>query len=71
MKWILATLSFLLVFACVFFAAGLLLMPHLPPTPARPVTPFEAAYWTDNWIGVLLGAPLGYLSARATLKRRR
>ncbi len=69
MKYASAVVSFLFVFAGVFFLAGLFLMPYLPPVPARPVTVFEGAYWTTNWIGVLLGLILGGLSAYLTLKR--
>ena len=49
---------------------GVLLMPHLPPTPERPVSFVEGAYWVDNWAGVLLGLILGALSARAVLRTR-
>jgi hypothetical protein len=30
---------------------------------------FEGEYWIDNWIGYLLGAVLGGLSARSVLKK--
>jgi hypothetical protein len=48
-------LSAVVVFGCVFFLAGYLLMPHLPPTPSRPVTVFEGGYWLTNWAGLVLG----------------
>ncbi|HEX2973158.1 MAG TPA: hypothetical protein VHP11_12550 [Tepidisphaeraceae bacterium] len=48
-------LSAVVVFGCVFFLAGYLLMPHLPPTPSRPVTVFEREYWLTNWVGLVLG----------------
>ena len=69
MKYFSAFISFAFVFAGVFFVAGLFLMPHLPPVPTRPVTVFEVDYWKDNWIGYLLGAILGALSARSVLKK--
>jgi len=64
-----AVVSFVVVFVLVFFLAGWFLMPHLPPTPATPVSVFEARYWIDNWAGALLGALLGGLSAWSTLRR--
>jgi hypothetical protein len=69
-RLITATLAFLVIFAIVFFLAGWFLSPHLPPTPKAPVTVFELAYWTDNWAGAVLGAVLGGLSARASLKSK-
>lgn len=69
MRYISAAISFLFVFAGVFFICGLFLMPWLPPIPEEPVTALEAAYWYDNWIGILLGLVLGILSARAVLNR--
>ena len=71
MKWFIATLAFLFMFACGFFLGGMLLMPYLPPTPARPVTLVEGAFWIDNWAGLLLGIILGALSVHATLRRYR
>ena len=68
MKYISPLISFVFVFAGVFFLAGLFLMPYLPPVPDRPVSVFESAYWLDNWIGCLLGLILGGLSARSVLK---
>lgn len=70
MRFVMAAVSFLLVFVCVFVLAGWFLMPHLPPTPAEPVSAVEAGYWTTNWIGLALGLPAGLLSARGTLKRK-
>jgi Na+/phosphate symporter len=69
MKYVSAAISFLFVFAGVFFLAGWFLMPHLPPVPDHPVSAFEAEYWKDNWIGYLLGAILGFLSARSVMKK--
>jgi hypothetical protein len=69
MKYFSAFTSFAFVFAGVFFLAGWFLMPHLPPVPDHPVSAFEAEYWRDNWIGYLLGAILGGLSARSVLKK--
>lgn len=63
MRWFVAGLAFFVMFAMVFFLAGLFLMPHLPPVPPRPVSVFEGAYWTDNWIGVVLGLGAGIYSA--------
>ena len=69
MKYISAFVSFAFVFAGVFFLAGWFLMPHLPPVPDHPVSIFEGEYWKNNWIGYLLGAVLGGLSARSVLKK--
>jgi len=69
MRYVSASVSFLLVFVGVFFLAGWFLMPHLPPVPDRPVSVFEGRYWIDNWIGVVLGVPIGLLSARSVLKK--
>ncbi len=69
MKYLSATVSFVFVFAGVFFLAGWFLMPHLPPVPDRPISAFEGEYWVDNWIGVLLGLLLGGLSARSVFKK--
>jgi hypothetical protein len=69
MKWISATVSFLLVFAAVFFLGGWFLMPRLPSVPTVLVSVFEQAYWMDSWIGVLLGIILGMLSAMSVLKK--
>jgi hypothetical protein len=69
MKYVSATISFLFVFAGVFFVAGWWLMPHLPPVPDHPVSALEAEYWKDNWIGYLLGTVLGALSARSVIKK--
>jgi len=69
MKYISAFIWFLFVFAGVFFLAGWFLMPHLPPVPDHPVSFVEAEYWKDNWIGYLLGAVLGGLSARSVLQK--
>ena len=69
MKYSSALISFVFVFAGVFFLAGWFLMPHLPPVPDHPVTIFEREYWKHNWIGYLLGAVLGGLSARSVLRQ--
>jgi hypothetical protein len=69
MKYISASISFLFVFAGVFFLAGWFLMPHLPPVPDHPISAFEADYWKNNWVGYLLGAVLGFFSARSLLKK--
>lgn len=66
-----AVVSFVVVFAAGFFIGGMLLMPYLPPTPDRPVSFVEGAYWVDNWAGVLLGLVLGALSARAVLRKHK
>jgi hypothetical protein len=65
-----AVASFLIVSAVAFVLGGWFLMPHLPPVPERPVTVFEAEYWTINWAGALLGLVLGGLSARSVLRKR-
>jgi hypothetical protein len=69
MKYVLAFVSFVFMFVAVFFLAGWVLMPHLPPFPDHPVSVFEAEYWRDNWIGYLLGVVMGGLSARSVLKQ--
>ena len=69
MRYVSAAGSFLFVFVGVFFLAGWFLMPHLPPVPDTPVSVFEGRYWVDNWIGVVLGAPMGLLSARSVLRK--
>jgi hypothetical protein len=70
MRYITATLSFLLMFILGFFLGGWFLMPHLPPLPDHPVSAVQAEYWTDNWAGAILGVVLGTLSARAALRRK-
>ena len=69
MKYVSATLSFLFVFAGLFFLAGWFLMPHLPPVPDRPISALEAEYWLDNWAGLVLGVIFGALSAWSVLKK--
>jgi len=69
MKYVSAFISFAFVFAGVFFIAGWSLMTYFPPVPDHPVSAFEAEYWKDNWIGCVLGAVLGGLSARSVLKK--
>jgi hypothetical protein len=69
MKYVSASISFLFVFAGVFFLAGWFLMPHLPPVPDHPVSFVEGEYWRDNWIGYLLGAVFGILSARSVIRK--
>lgn len=69
MRAVVTLIAFALVFLIVFVLAGLFLMPHLPPTPSRPVAPFETAFWTDNWAGAVAGLVLGGLSARSTWRR--
>ncbi len=69
MKYISAFISFVFVFTGVFFLAGWFLMPHLPPVPDHPVSAFESEFWKDNWIGYVLGAVFGGLSARSVLKK--
>jgi hypothetical protein len=69
MQYISASISFAFVFAGVFFLAGLFLMPHLPPVPDHLVSAFETEFWSNNWIGYLLGVVLGTLSARSVLKK--
>ena len=69
MKFVSAFISFVFVFAGVFFLAGLFLMPYLPPVPDRPISMVETDYWKDNWIGCILGVILGGLSARSVLKK--
>ena len=71
MKYVLAGFSFVFTFVCVFVASGLFLMPYLPPVPTQPVTIFESAYWSDNWIGFILGTIVGVLSARSSLKYKK
>jgi len=71
MRWITAGVAFLLMLAMGFVLGGLFLMPHLPPTPARPVSAVQWGYWEDNWAGLVLGLLLGAASARSTLKRSR
>lgn len=65
-----AIVSFIVVFIIGFILGGWFLMPHLPPVPDRPVSVFEAEYWTTNWGGALLGAILGGLSAWSVLRKR-
>lgn len=64
-----AAISFVVVFAFSFVLGGWFLMPHLPPTPAQPVTVFELEYWTTNWPGAVLGLLLGSLSASSILRK--
>lgn len=68
MKYLSATFSFVFVFICVFFLCGWFLMPYLPPTPTRPISVFDSAYWTDNWVGFILGTIMGYVSFKSSLK---
>jgi hypothetical protein len=68
MKYSRAFCSFAFVFLGVFILAGWFLMPWLPPYPDHQVRVFEGEYWTDNWVGCLLGTILGALSVRSTLK---
>ena len=70
MKYVSAISSFIVVFGGVFFLAGWLLMPHLPPVPDRPVSAFEVEYWIDNWAGVVLGVIFGTISAHMALKQK-
>ncbi|MFO0833507.1 MAG: hypothetical protein U0638_00940 [Phycisphaerales bacterium] len=69
MRIVTTSLAFVLMFLLSFVLAGLFLMPHLPPTPKQAVTPFEGAFWTDNWAGAVAGLLLGGLSARSTWRR--
>ena len=69
MKWVSASISFIVVFVLSFILGGYFLMPHLPPVPDRPISVFETEYWMDNWAGALLGLVLGGLSARSVLKK--
>jgi Na+/phosphate symporter len=71
MRYVSAAGSFVFVFAGVFFLAGWFLMPYLPPVPSEPVSAFQVEYWTDNWIGAILGVLLGAISARSVLKKER
>jgi len=66
-----AIVSFIVVLVIGFVLGGWFLMPHLPPVPDRPVTVFEAEYWTTNWAGALLGILLGGLSAWSVLRKQR
>jgi hypothetical protein len=68
-RYLTAGISFAIVFLIVFVLAGWFVLPHVPPTPAEPVSAFELSYWIDNWPGYLGGLVLGALSARATLKK--
>ncbi|MGO8745234.1 MAG: hypothetical protein ACLQNE_04520 [Thermoguttaceae bacterium] len=61
MKYLSAFISFIFVFAAVFFVAGWFLMP--------PAHVFELEYWKDHWIAYLLGAVFGGLSARSVLRK--
>jgi len=63
MKYLSAFTSFIFVFAAVFFIASWFLMP--------PAHVFELEYWKDHWIGYLLGAILGGLSAYSVLRKER
>lgn len=69
MRVVVTSLAFMVMFLIAFVLAGHFLMPHLPPTPSHAVTPFETAFWTDNWAGGVAGLVLGGLSARATWQR--
>ena len=71
MKWVSASVSFVVVFIFSFFLGGWFLMPYLPPKPDRPISAFELDYWTTNWAGALLGIILGGLSAYSILKKAR
>lgn len=55
MRVIVALFSYGLNFLFSFFLAGIVPMPHLPPYPRRPVTPFEIDFWIRNWAGAVLG----------------
>jgi hypothetical protein len=63
MKYVSAFVSFIFVFAGVFFITGWFLMP--------PVHVFELEYCKNHWVGYLLGAVLGGLSARSVLRKGR
>ena len=63
MKYLSAFISFIFVFAAVFFIASWFLMP--------PAHIFELEYWKDHWIGFLLGAVFGGLSACSVLRKER
>jgi uncharacterized protein (DUF2062 family) len=67
-RFVLATMSFLLVFGSCFIVGGWFLMPYLPPTPDHPISAFEVQYWTTNWAGAVLGLILGAVVARSQLK---
>ena len=69
MKWVSASISFVIVFVFAFILGGWFLMPYLPPIPDRPISVFELEYWTGNWAGALLGLILGGLSTRSILKK--
>ena len=68
MRWPIAALAFLVSFAAIFLLAGWFILPHVPPTPAQPVSAMTLAYWLPNWPGYVLGLIIGLLSARATLR---
>jgi len=44
-------------------------MPLLPPYPDHQVRVFEGEYWTDNWVGCVLGVILGVVSSRSVLRK--
>jgi len=70
MRYIKAAIAFALIFFAVFALAGWFILPHVPPTPDRPVSVVEGAYWLPNWPGYIAGAVLGTLSARSTLRTK-
>lgn len=69
MKYISAFISFVFVFTVAFWLDFYVswFLGLYPPARDHPVTVFE--HCKDYWIGCLLGAVLGSLSARSVLKK--
>ena len=66
-KLVSALLSFVVVFVCVFILSDMFLMPHLPAMPEVQV----GSVATSNWVGIVLGAFLGWLSAKSILRTKK
>ena len=73
MKWITASVSFVLVGTGTFFLTGWFFLPH--PTEPQPgeriISMFKAVNWAHNWWGYPLGLLVGILSAWSILKKHK
>ncbi len=66
-----AILSFVIVFACVFLLSAWLVTPHMPTMPEVPAAVYDPQFWATHWVGTLLGALVGLMSARSVMKRKK